>query len=442
MAAVSDEMAAEFIAFTGASAEEARQWIEMAGGDIQEAVNLFLEMGGGGGGGAGAAAAPSRLPDVAPGMDADVAAEVAAVAAAAGISTDAPPAEEEVRAPMAAFQDQIIQPAVDNRREQALMEADAKAMNQRMSFDRSEVTGGTGDAPEAKDGQAINTLFAPPHYNSPLPWLKLVEQAQQEEKWIIVNIQQADVFASHQLNRDVWSDEMIGGLLEDQFLFWQRDDQSSEGSAFLQYYKCNEPLPHICAVDPRTGRRVKSWEGRKWVEKDVAAEFILAFTDKFSMAKTPVMSPEASPSAGPASAPAVSPPADALPDAADVGMTIEENPVNVAAAAEAAAKAAAAEREAKRGRIPEEPAMGTPGRVLLQIRTPDGRKLRRAFAGEHAVGSVYDFADVEGGDAMPTLYRLVSTMPRQEFVDRDATCEAAGLKGQMMLMVETLVAPA
>jgi len=52
--------------------------------------------------------------------------------------------EEEVRAPIAAFSDQIINPENERRRMQDSIAADAAAMNKRMSFDRPVDVAGAG----------------------------------------------------------------------------------------------------------------------------------------------------------------------------------------------------------------------------------------------------------------------------------------------------------
>merc|ERR1712066_1137394 len=78
-----------------------------------------------------------------------------------------------------------------------------------------------------------------------------------------------------------------------------------------------------------------------------------------------------------------------------------------------------AEEEAKRSRIPPEPPVGEPGRVDFMLRLPDGKRMRRAFRGTDTMGMVYDFTDIEGGEAVKALprYRLVTTMPRQAYDD-------------------------
>jgi len=98
------------------------------------------------------------------------------------------------------------------------------------------------------------------------------------------------------------------------------------------------------------------------------------------------------------------------------------------------------DQEAKRARIPPEPDASEPGRIDLQIRMLDGRRMRRSFRPTDLVGQIYDYVDVEcaGGEASAAhaSYRLVSTMPRREYEDREQSLGGAGLQGQCALLVE------
>lgn len=97
----------------------------------------------------------------------------------------------------------------------------------------------------------------------------------------------------------------------------------------------------------------------------------------------------------------------------------------------------AAELEAKRKRVPEEPPAGEPGRVALMFRLPDGQRIQRAFRSSEAVGSLYDFLDAQLGQEFARKpYRLVSTMPRREFVDREQKLSEADIRNQFVLMAE------
>mmetsp|Transcript_9664 Transcript_9664/g.17380 ORF Transcript_9664/g.17380 Transcript_9664/m.17380 type:complete len:281 (+) Transcript_9664:46-888(+) len=115
--------------------------------------------------------------------------------------------------------------------------------------------------------------------------------------------------------------------------------------------------------------------------------------------------------------------------------------------AKLAAEAAEKQRQEKVAKVleeaqqllPAEPPEGEPGRLQVLIRTPDGKRLKRAFRSEDTVGQVYAYANVEGGEALASReFMLVTAIPRCTYEDRSATLADAGLKGQCALLVEML----
>lgn len=426
---ITDEAVAEFISLTSAGADEARGYLEMAGGELQQAVNLFLEMGSASHSATAmdAAPAPARW---SPGgdsawagagsgvVDADVAAEVAAAAAAAGIETGPlhfPDADmagmdaDDVRAPMPAFEDQIINPEVERRRMQEAIAADSAAMSRRMTFDRpADVAGaGGGEAGEeggsGGSGQAINQLFAPPSYNEQQTFYQVIEKAKDEGKWVLVNIQQAEVFASHTLNRDVWSDDTIKDIIQGSFLFWQRDDKSTEGEQFCQYYKCGHQLPHICIIDPRTRRLVKDWDGRKWTESHAAAEFLSIFLDNFSMSRSP---PALSPAGSPTMRPQVSPEPCGGGSSEVLLMTgLDDDSMGVAAPEEPVAA------------MPPEPDEGL-AHLKVSFRLPAGQKINRRFLPTDPLERMFAVASALTAQP-PSRVDLSTQFPKRSLRDVD-----------------------
>mmetsp|Transcript_2821 Transcript_2821/g.4273 ORF Transcript_2821/g.4273 Transcript_2821/m.4273 type:complete len:430 (-) Transcript_2821:118-1407(-) len=81
------------------------------------------------------------------------------------------------------------------------------------------------------------------------------DRAVEENKWILVNIQKEDVFASHILNSDVWSDEGFQEALLCSFIFWQHQHFTVQGKWFIESYLKGqgESYPHVSVVDPVTG---------------------------------------------------------------------------------------------------------------------------------------------------------------------------------------------
>jgi len=125
-------------------------------------------------------------------------------------------------------------------------------------------------------------------------------------------------------------------------------------------------------------------------------------------------------------------------------MQEEENRQLLAKAAEEKARVAEAEKERvadeisqAQARLVPPPPEGTPGRVELLLRVPDGRRLRRAFLTSDTISQVYDYVVAECGKALvERQYRLVTVHPRCVYEDRESTLEGAGLHGQCLLLIE------
>merc|ERR1719221_201434 len=322
-------------------------------------------------------------------------------------------------------------------------------MHKRMSFDRDVDLAGAGagdSAGQASDAgapaklpssEAINQLFAPPSYNETGTFYQTIEKALAEKKWVLVNIQQAEVFASHTLNRDVWRDETIQDVVLGSFLFWQRDDKSTEGDQFCQYYQCGHQLPHICVIDPRTGRRVKAWDGRKWTESHAAAEYLFAFLDGFSMSTSP---PALSPVGSPALQPQASPSAGES-RTGDMQLSGFDNDAAAAASAFAEASlppAVEVPEQAKEpvSTMPEEPP-DTEEHLKVSFRLPAGQRVTRRFRPTEPLEVM--FAVASALTEQPTSVIDLSTQfPKRSLRDIEGGLQAsmkdAQVAGNMILV--------
>lgn len=95
--------------------------------------------------------------------------------------------------------------------------------------------------------------------------------------------------------------------------------------------------------------------------------------------------------------------------------------------------------EEARARLSPEPPPEEPGRCVVQVRIPDGRRLKRTFRASDSVGQLYDLANAEGGEALASQqFLLVSAMPRVVYEDRAMSLEAAQIQGQCALFVEII----
>ncbi|KAG0358193.1 hypothetical protein BG005_002611 [Podila minutissima] len=82
--------------------------------------------------------------------------------------------------------------------------------------------------------------------------------ARSENKWLMVNIQEAGVFACQVLNRDLWSAANVKEVVKENFIFLQFYSDSAEGKKYTAYYPL-KTFPHISIIDPRTGERMHVW---------------------------------------------------------------------------------------------------------------------------------------------------------------------------------------
>jgi UBX domain-containing protein 7 len=125
----------------------------------------------------------------------------------------------------------------------------------------------TGGASETSSKAArLAELFRPPfELMSRLPWDEARERGKEEEKWILVNVQDSSIFDCQSLNRDLWKHEGIKETVRENFIFMQYSKDDPGGNQYIQYYfplkDSQAAYPHIAIVDPRTGEQVKIWSG-------------------------------------------------------------------------------------------------------------------------------------------------------------------------------------
>uniref|UniRef100_A0A1I8PJ68 UAS domain-containing protein n=1 Tax=Stomoxys calcitrans TaxID=35570 RepID=A0A1I8PJ68_STOCA len=259
---------------TGTNEAEAKHLLAACNNDVEAAVALFFEGGGGASLGEGADDAEANLPL----LDED---------------------EDGVRAPIAPIREQLIGPEDDNfyaaappprlrasttrrvkvcplrdfAREGALMEeqleqaADGSglaaldnlyeaASHSRSSSRRNRAADMVASAQMSEPKKSrLEDLFRPPtDIAFAGKFSSARDRAEALKQWLLVNVQ-SDNFDSQLLNRDVWSDKALRKLMKRQFLLWQVDGDSSEGRRFVAFYHCAK-LPYVCVIDPRTGEEM------------------------------------------------------------------------------------------------------------------------------------------------------------------------------------------
>jgi hypothetical protein len=140
-------------------------------------------------------------------------------------------------------------------------------------------------------------MFRPPfEIIARIPWDQAREEGKSDRKWLLVNVQDPSVFDCQVLNRDLWKDERVVGLIHEHFIFLQYSRDDPRGNSYMQYYfsgsrDISSAYPHIAIVDPRTGEQVKVWSGSPIPKVVNFIEDLTNFLDRYSLdasAKNPV----------------------------------------------------------------------------------------------------------------------------------------------------------
>jgi hypothetical protein len=84
-----------------------------------------------------------------------------------------------------------------------------------------------------------------------------IREARMTGKWLLISVQD-ESFASLELNRDIWRNDMVQTLISVDYIFWVVDSKSVEGELFCQVYRCST-CPLVAIVDPSTTKMVKQW---------------------------------------------------------------------------------------------------------------------------------------------------------------------------------------
>ncbi|CAE7201510.1 hypothetical protein PTNB73_05887 [Pyrenophora teres f. teres] len=162
---------------------------------------------------------------------------------------------------------------------------------------RRELATATGGASEQSSKMSmLAELFRPPFeimYQG--PWEKARDMGKDEEKWLLVNIQDPAIFDCQRLNRDIWKNDDIKATVRENFIFMQYAKDDQRGQQYMNYYfharDSSDAYPHIAIVDPRTGEQVKVWSGPPIPEPVEFHAQLHEFLDRYSLnvnAKNPV----------------------------------------------------------------------------------------------------------------------------------------------------------
>lgn len=269
-------------------------------------------------------------------------------------------------------------------------------------------------------------------------------KAEKRKKWIMVNIQDSGIFQCQALNRDLWSSKDVKRLIKSNFVFLQYQYDSHNAQPYIQFYGLNdkEELPHIAILDPITGERLKQWN----CSVPKASEFIKeieAFLESFSLDPNhanPIVNQPL---------PKIDP--TTLTEEQQMEFAIRQSmnlPTQEEADVDTEIKEVDEESKADINEVEldifdsiepvehEEPA-NIPGTTTrIQVRIGDGRRIVRRFNVEDTVRTIYEVikAEVEGFD---NCRFTLTDHQRDDLIEKlEITIEDAGLKNSSLILVK------
>ncbi|RGB41020.1 hypothetical protein C1646_810989 [Rhizophagus diaphanus] len=265
---MTEEQIEDFCNVTNANRLAAANYLELSGGDVAQAITLYLEMGG------------QDLSEVINRTTTNLQQSTSATSADAErrslIDSDA-----ELARALAQQDNSTIRAPIAPKRE-ILVGGD---QNDHVGLDGGMIRRGVPRSNRSRDNNNFQTQTfagnALPHRMGPSEATSLVDlfsppfdiinkenfevtrkRAKIENKWVMVDIQNIKEFACQVLNRDLWNNYAVKEVIRADFLFLQFNSESPEGRQYINYYPIDS-YPHIAIIDPRTGERVKVLNANK-----------------------------------------------------------------------------------------------------------------------------------------------------------------------------------
>lgn len=238
----------EFMKLVDGSTEEtAVYYIEMCGGNVKEAINLYFELHSQG---QGDTPTNEASPDI----------ENTQKDSSRPTSNTAEQDVDFVRAP-------------DKHFSQALIHDMDEA-----NFVYTSKKGAKKDPVDLTTDDSLGKLFSPPQeIVCKLSFDQMRKMAKMEDRYVLVNIQNSE-FDSMRLNRDIWKNEDIQQIIKDFFIFWLRHENDQDAAVFMHTYKVTK-LPYICALCKRTGRQLKVWNIKQFGDPVCAQSQLYEFLE-------------------------------------------------------------------------------------------------------------------------------------------------------------------
>ena len=273
----------------------------------------------------------------------------------------------------------------------------------------------------ARSDKSWQNMFAPPTdilFRGTLDAARAL--GKKTSKWVLVNIQKTTEFASHQLNRDVWSDETLKELIKSHFVFIQQIDAASQ--RFCTLYHVVD-FPCVLIIDSRTGAKLADLGG--YCKASVMTQKVMDFVGAKSSSRSQNNNNSAAAAAATSSSNAIDLSEEELLRRA-IAASLEEASTSTAQQGDGGGKGdngtdSDAIIEAQKppadetsieipANIPDEPDKGSADVITLRIRLPSGKSMQRRFRGCDNVKSVVAFVRSNPDAATCTGLRSVAIM--------------------------------
>ncbi|KAF1996133.1 hypothetical protein P154DRAFT_525842 [Amniculicola lignicola CBS 123094] len=328
---------------------------------------------------------------------------------------------------------------------------------------RQQLATATGGASESSSkSNRLAEMYRPPFeimYQQ--SWDKARDEGKEEEKWLLVNIQDPAIFDCQILNRDIWKNAEIKATVKENFLFMQYAKDDPRGQQYVNYYfhtrESQDAYPHIAIVDPRTGEQMKTWSGPPVPAPIEFHAQLHEFLDRYSLkanAKNPVATrkperkkldvdrmteEEMLEMALQNSLTNASGPKDDDPDTLtkDSGLgakgkeKVQEAPPEEESEANGSANSPFTHISSSNPHT--EPAAG-PATTRIQFRSPDGKRIVRRFNVSDPVRTLYEWLKAEPWEGKEGIEFEIIYLQKNLIESLDDSIEAAGLKnGSVMI---------
>lgn len=246
--------------------------------------------------------------------------------------------------------------------------------------------------------------------------LQAKAKANEEGRWLFVNIQSHEVWFSNELNR-TFADETIECIFRGQYLFWQRGHTSHDGKEFMRLYKIDpNDLPIMFIIEPNTGARLKTFKG--YMEPADLASALIEFHEKHAdslqnLVRSPKGNASAALSANDKDDGSVEVRVPERADTTTFGKPLAAPEVAVAAPAPAPVSAPPAFDPSIFGDVPSLPGDKDAGVVRVAVKLPTKRITRR-FHNTDTVRALFAFVASEDEESRQRAFDLVNPGPPSE----------------------------